>query len=200
MSETLLHRPASRDAEVLSSPDVAVHRAAPLARLAFRGDAVAAGKAGAAFGASLPMTPLASNAVGERAALWLGPDEWLLLAAADCAGDDAATVDAAARTRAASLAGDLSAALDRVPHALVDVSERNLALIVEGPRAADLLNTQVFLDLDPAAFPVGQVTRTLFTKAEIVLWRTAPERFVIEVWRSFVPYVDELLRESARGL
>jgi len=200
MSETPLHRPAPHDAEILSSADAAVRRAVPLARLAFRGDAVAAGKVGAAFGASLPMTPLASNAVGDRAALWLGPDEWLLLAAPDCADEEAAGLEAAARRHAGELAGELGAALDAVPHALVDVSERNLALIVEGPRAADLLNTQVFLDLDPAAFPVGQVTRTLFTKAEIVLWRTAPERFVIEVWRSFVPYVDELLRESARGL
>jgi sarcosine oxidase subunit gamma len=41
-------------------------------------------------------------------------------------------------------------------------------------------------------------TRTLFEKSEIVLWRTAPDTFHIEVWRSFAPYVTALLAEVAR--
>ena len=32
-------------------------------------------------------------------------------------------------------------------------------------------------------------TRTVFGKAEIVLWRIAPEVFHLDVARSFVPYV-----------
>ncbi len=39
-------------------------------------------------------------------------------------------------------------------------------------------------------------TRTIFAKAEIVLWRTAPDAFRIEVWRSFAPYVLGLLDEA----
>ena len=49
-----------------------------------------------------------------------------------------------------------------------------------------------------AAFPVGMCTRTLFGKAEIVLWRTAPRPFRIEVWRSFAPYVLGCLDEACR--
>jgi sarcosine oxidase subunit gamma len=41
-------------------------------------------------------------------------------------------------------------------------------------------------------------TRTVFEKAEIVLWRTETFVFRIEVWRSFVPYVHALLTEAAR--
>jgi sarcosine oxidase subunit gamma len=37
----------------------------------------------------------------------------------------------------------------------------------------------------------------VLAKAEIVLWRTAPEIFHIEVWRSFLPYTQALLREIA---
>ncbi|MCA1240876.1 sarcosine oxidase subunit gamma [Stappia stellulata] len=188
MPDTALYAPATtQGASVVSRPDVTVTRAAPLARLAFRGDATAAGKAGAAFGASLPMAPLAANPVGQRAALWLGPDEWLLLAASGTVGEEVPW--ALART----LCDEIATAVGTHPHALVDVSERNVALIVSGPRAAALLNTQVFLDLDEGAFPVGQVTRTLFTKAEIVLWRTGPDTFVVECWRSFAPYVEGLL-------
>ncbi|WP_029056890.1 sarcosine oxidase subunit gamma [Stappia stellulata] len=188
MSDLALYSPAAADgASVLKRSDVSVTRAAPLARLAFRGDATAAGKAGAAFGASLPMTPLAANPVGKRAALWLGPDEWLLLAAPETETQDVPW------SLARSLFDEVETALATIPHALVDVSERNVALIVSGPGAARLLNTQVFLDLDESVFPVGQVTRTLFTKAEITLWRTAPDTFVLECWNSFAPYIEGLL-------
>jgi sarcosine oxidase subunit gamma len=72
-----------------------------------------------------------------------------------------------------------------------------VALSVSGPRATEVVNAFNPLDLDPAAFPIGMVTRTVFAKAEVVLWRTAPDAFRIEVWRSFAPYVEGLLREAA---
>ena len=41
-------------------------------------------------------------------------------------------------------------------------------------------------------------TRTVFARAEIILWRTAAEVFRIEVWRSYTEYVARLLAEAAR--
>ena len=41
-------------------------------------------------------------------------------------------------------------------------------------------------------------TRTLFAKADIVLWRTAADAFHVEMWRSFGDYVRALLAEVAR--
>jgi sarcosine oxidase subunit gamma len=35
--------------------------------------------------------------------------------------------------------------------------------------------------------------RTLFAKAEVMLWRTAAAEFRIEVARSFLPYVEGVL-------
>jgi sarcosine oxidase subunit gamma len=52
--------------------------------------------------------------------------------------------------------------------------------------------------LDPAAFPVGMCTRTVFAKAEIVLWRTSVDIFRLEVWRSFTDYVARYLAQVAR--
>jgi sarcosine oxidase subunit gamma len=120
-----------------------------------------------------------------RAALWLGPDEWLLISA-EPAADNASAA--------------LRAALAGLPHSLVDVSHRQLALEVTGPDAAVLLAAGCALDLEPAAFPVGMCTRTMLAKAEIVLWRIAPEAFRIEVWRSFAPYLSAFLSEAARGI
>ena len=47
------------------------------------------------------------------------------------------------------------------------------------------------------AFPVGMCARTVLGKAEMVLWRIAPEVFHVDVGRSFVPYVWACL-EAAR--
>ena len=154
---------------------------APAARFILRGGREAAAAAGPAFGATLPLEPLRSETAGRRSALWLGPDEWLLLS------ED---IDPA-------LGANLEAALGSVPHALFDVSHRQSALEVSGPGAERLLNAGVILDLDPSAFPIGMVVRTLLTKAEIVLWRRGPELFRVEFSRSFGPYVAALLVRAA---
>jgi sarcosine oxidase, subunit gamma len=78
------------------------------------------------------------------------------------------------------------------------VSHRNAGFLVSGPHAAGVLNAGCALPLDLAAFPVGKCTRTLFGKAEIVLWRREETAFRIEVWRSFAAYVADLVAEAAR--
>ncbi len=169
---------------------------APATRFIFRGGAVARRAAGAAFGLVLPETPCRASTANGRAALWLGPDEHLLLAPA---GDAAATDPAAADPAAADptiLAAELEAALTGIAHSLVDVSQRQVAMRVSGPRAVALLNTGCPLDLDPARFPVGMCTRTLLGKAEVVLWRTDAVEFHLEVMRSFQDYVLEWLQEA----
>ena len=75
------------------------------------------------------------------------------------------------------------------PASLVDIGHGNCAVIIDGKGAARLLNAGCPLDLDLAAFPVGMCARTLFTKAEIVLWRTAANTFRVELSRSFAPYM-----------
>jgi sarcosine oxidase subunit gamma len=155
----------------------------PCARFVLRGRPPAIAAAGAGFGATLPLAACTSVRAGPRAALWLGPDEYLLLAPAE----DADAMTAALR---AALAGE--------PHALVDVSHRQIALDVAGPAAARLLNAACPLDLSLAASPVGMCTRTVFAKAEIVLWRRAADTFYLEVARSFAGYVWRLLEVAQR--
>ena len=116
---------------------------------------------------------------GATAALHLGPDEWLVIAPEG--QEEALMAGAAARFASA-----------------VDVSHRSVGIEVSGAHALDMLAAFVALDLAEAAFPVGMATRTLFGKAEIILWRTAVETFRIEVWRSFAPYVWQGLAEAGR--
>ena len=154
-------------------------------RFSFRGAAAAHAAAGSAFGLALPTTPCRAAMQTARAALWLGPDEHLLMAPAE----DLLGIKSA-----------LASALRSIPHSLVDVSHRQGALELRGADAAWLLAAGCPLDLDASAFPVGMCTRTVFAKAEIVLWRTAAEVFHVEVWRSFTAYLVGMLQEVAREL
>ncbi|HEY2660886.1 MAG TPA: sarcosine oxidase subunit gamma family protein [Caulobacteraceae bacterium] len=155
--------------------------APPAARFVLRGRPEALAAAETDFGLPLPQEACRAASAGDRHALWLGPDEWLLLA-------PVAEADA--------LAATLEAAMADLPHSLVEVSQRQTALRISGPRATDLLSVGCLLDLDPVAFPVGMCTRTVLAKAEIVLWRTSAEDFHIEVWRSFSPYVWRFLEAA----
>ena len=94
----------------------------------------------------------------------------------------------------------LEQALGDLPHSLVDVSHRQVGLVIAGPHAATVLAAGCPLDLDRSAFPLGMCTRTVLAKAEIVLWRIADDGFHLEVWRSFAAYVSGLIAEAAREL
>jgi sarcosine oxidase subunit gamma len=157
----------------------------PAARFVLRGAGTAVRGAGEALGVVIDARPCRASHARGRALLWLGPDEYLLLAA-----------DA----EAAELPQKLAIALREHPHALVDVSHRQTTLEVSGPRAPATLNSGCPLDLDESVFPIDTCTRTVFAKAEIVLWRTAPDTFQLEVWRSFTDYVARFLAEVAREL
>ena len=133
----------------------------------------------------LPTTIGARSVQGGRAALCLGPDEWL--------------IEAPEAERDALLA-DL--ARIPVPHSAVEVSDREITLALEGPGVLDLVATGCPRDL--ARMPVGSGARTVFDTAQVVLTREAEDRFHLTVWRSFLPHVRALLdiaqRELAAGL
>ena len=175
----------------LARPERRVHGPEPvtLAALPFRGKLVVRGdrevraRASAVIGCELPGT-LRGTAGGGVEALWLGPDEWLLLTATEDAG----------RTATA-----LREALSGLHHAVVDVSDRLTGISVEGARARDVLNAGVPLDLHSRAFPPGTVGRTVLAKAPIVLRRPAEgEAFDLHVNGSLAPYAWLFLENAAR--
>jgi sarcosine oxidase subunit gamma len=151
----------------------------------FRGAPAMAQLASAAFGLTLPEAACRAEKSAARAALWLGPDEWLLVAD----GSEAEAIEAA-----------FAAAFEGQPASFVDVSHRTLFFQLSGPQAARTLNGGCPLDLDMSVFPVGMCTRTVLEKAEIILWRTGPDEFQVGVWRSFAAYVRGLLEEGGRSL
>ena len=106
----------------------------------------------------------------------LGPDEWLLR----------------------GVQGTPIPPGEGLPLARTEVSERAICLIVEGPRAAELLMAGCPLDL--ARFATGRATRTIFETVEITLIRSDEHRFEVEVWRSFAPWLHLALTTAAAQL
>jgi sarcosine oxidase subunit alpha len=178
--EPLLAAPDQPAPIARTSNSVQLTALAPTTRLSIRAGSAAGTAIGLALGVLLPTVPCRSVIARDRAALWLGPDEWLIVAP-ETASDLAA--------QAIKAAGDH-------PASVVDVSYRSQTLEVTGPRAAWCLNASCALDLDIHAFPVGMCTRTRLGKAQILLWRIAPEVFHLDVARSFVPYVWACLEEA----
>ena len=155
----------------------------PSTRVAIRAGPEALPALARAFAVTFPQVACRATISEDRAALWLGPDEWLFIAPEESG---------------AELIPAATAALARTPASVVDVSHRTVAIAVTGPSAAAALNAFVPLDLEDAAFPVGSCTRTLLGKAEIVLWRTSILDYRLEVARSFSAYVWRLLEEASR--
>ncbi|MFM5883950.1 MAG: sarcosine oxidase subunit gamma [Novosphingobium sp.] len=120
---------------------------------------------------SLPLPAQIGETIGPAACL--GPDEWLL-----------------------RLPDDQPLAIpDGQRLGITEISERAVCLVVEGPRAAAVLMAGCPLDLD--RFASGRATRTVFETVEIILLRTGENRFEVEVWRSFAPWLHAALAAAA---
>ena len=155
----------------------------PTVRLSLRVRADDGAAAARALGVDLPSRIGARAVAGERSALCLGPDEWLIEApAADGVALKAALADLATG----------------VSMSAVEVSDREITYRIEGPTVLDLLATGCPRDL--ARMPVGAGTRTVFDSAQVVLTREAEDRFHLTVWHSFAPHVRALLDLAAREL
>ncbi|MFI0849370.1 sarcosine oxidase subunit gamma [Mesorhizobium sp. IMUNJ 23232] len=149
----------------------------PAERISLRAPAASVPALSKALGLDLPARPKTSASSGGRTALWLGPDEWLVI---DQTGDPLA---------------DCAGVKDL--HSAVGVSHRNVSFSVSGAGAEATLSAGCPQDLSLEAFPVGACSRTILGKVEIVLLRTGEDAFRVECWRSFADYVHDFLVEAA---
>ncbi|MCY6379213.1 sarcosine oxidase subunit gamma [Hoeflea prorocentri] len=173
------------EGRMAGSPLVRIEPAEPANRLVLRARPEASAELSKALGVKLPQKPKSSEQskaakTKGRRALWIGPDEWLIIA--DASAD------------LTSVCGKVSAL-----HSAVDVSHRNTAITVSGPAAEATLNAGCPQDLSLDAFPVGACSRTLLGKAEVVLLRESEETFRVECWRSFSAYVFDFLADASRA-
>lgn len=162
-------------------PAVRLEQAENAARASLRAGMNEVAALSDALGMALPTKPKTSARANGLDALWLGPDEWLLIGPE---GTDFMALGAGSG----------------VLHSMVEISHRNVAFLVSGRGAAQAINAGCPQDLSLAVFPVGACSRTVFGKIEIILYRTASDVFRVECWRSFSEYCFGMLSEGAKDV
>lgn len=187
-----LRSPLTDAADRLAAATRASQGAVRLAELPFlaqvdvRLDAkgAAADAVGLALGLQLPLEPNTVVRAGELTALWLGPDEWLVV------GPPGSQQDLESWIRGA--AGE-------EPVSVTDVSAQRTTLLVAGPRARDLLAHGCPLDLHPRTFEPGRCAQTTLARAQIVLVAREEPRagFWVLVRSSFAGYLTDWLLDAA---
>ncbi|GAA2346634.1 sarcosine oxidase subunit gamma family protein [Saccharopolyspora halophila] len=127
-------------------------------------------RAGEALGMRLP-GPNRVTGDEHLAALWLGPDEWLLFG----------TTRQPAAYRSA-----------------VDVSAARTALRLHGTAARDLLSKLCSIDLHPRSFAPGHVAQTLVARVQVVIWQLDDEpTYRLLVRNSFADHLAAALLDAA---
>ena len=130
-----------------------------------------------ALGAGLPVEPNTFVRRGERVTLWLGPDEWLVVAP----GEEASS---------------LVAELAPVHRSVLDVSANRVVLELAGTAVEEVLATGCSLDLHPRAWIPGRCAQTLVMGVPAILARL-DEATQVFVRPSFAEHVADRLLDSA---
>jgi sarcosine oxidase, subunit gamma len=133
-------------------------------------------------GLVLPIVPNTVTSKGDRRALWLGPDEWLVVGPEN--QQDA--IDEALRVGLAGAFGSV-----------VDVSANRTVLEIRGEKARDLLAHGVPIDLDARSFGPGRCAQTLLAKAQVIVERRDDQAFHLYLRSSFAAYAADWLLDAA---
>jgi sarcosine oxidase subunit gamma len=146
-------------------------------------DAVAA--MGAALGVVFPSVPCTFTAgegpLGAVEVLWLGPDEFLVVALPGLQ---------------LSIEEVLRGALGTCGGSVVDTSAQRTTVVLEGPHVRDVLAHGCSVDLHPSSAPVGTCVQTLLARTGIILLVTGSDQVTVLVRSSFAEYLAAWLSDA----
>ena len=130
----------------------------------------------------LPFAAPGANAVSawnERDVLWLGPDEWLVVADPDAAH---------------TIVHELEDALSGHHRSILDVSANRIVFqLIDGLEA---LSSGCGLDLHPTRWRPGMCAQTLFGQAQVILHQRDERTTRVFVRPSFERYMIDRLTET----
>lgn len=143
-----------------------------------------------ATGFSLPTDACTSSGEPSRVhALWMGPDEWLIVGNED---QDSRLFDT------------LQASFSNLHTSLVNVSESRTIIHLSGPQARSVLDKGCPIDLHPRAFGPGKVVNTNLAKCHVTLHQTDYDKnskapaYHLYIHRSFAEYMWMWLEDASR--
>jgi sarcosine oxidase subunit gamma len=146
-----------------------------------------AGQRVASVTGGLPAASGAVSGTGDTAVLWLGPEEFLVVAPLEAHE---------------SLGGDLIQALkDALADGegqVVDLSANRTTFELTGPKSRPVLEKGCSLDLHPRVFKAGTALSTQIGNIPVVLWKTGEESYRIFPRASFAEFLGRWLLDAMR--
>ncbi|WP_321449953.1 sarcosine oxidase subunit gamma family protein [uncultured Cohaesibacter sp.] len=134
------------------------------------------------IGASLPLKPCSSQEKGAVAVLWMGPDEWLIIAN---------------ETDALKPLPEMALALAEYHCALVDISNSKVMLSLSGPSSRDVLSKGCSIDFYSNEWRKGLCVNSLYARCDVTIWQRATrDHYTILVKNSFSDYVSDYLLDA----
>ena len=140
------------------------------------------GRLTVALGFSLPVLPNTTASGDRHRALWLGPDEWLVV-----------SPDGRKEAVERALRNGLNGAFGSI----VDVSANRTMLEIRGAGATALLAHGVSIDLDTRSFAPNRCAQTMLAKAQVIIDRRSEAAFHVHVRTSFADYVAAWLLDAS---
>lgn len=136
-----------------------------------------------AVGFELPVEANTTAASGAVSALWLGPDEWMLV------GDPDAEEDLVARLRQH---------LQGIHSSVINVSDYRTVIELSGTRCREVLAKGCSLDVRSRSFRPGQCAQTVFAHVSVLLQLTdATPVWRLHIRNSLANYLATWLLDAA---
>ncbi|MGC1816026.1 MAG: sarcosine oxidase subunit gamma family protein [Casimicrobiaceae bacterium] len=128
----------------------------------------------AVLGMALPVLPNTVASDRDRAAYWLGPDEWLLVTPSD---------------EETAVSVSLREALREVVSSITEVGSGQTVIVLQGRKVRELLAKECPLDLFSPSFGPGACAQTRLAKVSVLLRPLEANQMELIVRRSFAEYV-----------
>jgi sarcosine oxidase, subunit gamma len=135
------------------------------------------------LGLDLPKAPRTSASWGDLKALWLSPDQWLILCT---------------RSKTAALLAELTTALGKIHSLVVDVSDMRAIIRIEGDGVRETLMKGSSLDLISEDYKPGAVRRMRFAEIAALLHVVEDNMIDVFVFRSYAEYTWAFLEKAGR--
>ena len=139
------------------------------------------------LGFSLPIKANTTTKKGKKTALWLGPNEWLIIT-----------------EQPEHLHKTLTKMLKNYHFSVLIVTDSRTTISISGKRARDVLKKGCGLDLHPNAFGPGDCAQTAFALSQVLIHQLSETKstknatYHISVNRSFAEYIWAWLEDAAQ--
>jgi sarcosine oxidase subunit gamma len=142
-----------------------------------------------ALGVALPLSPNTFNEESDIRILWLGPDEWLVVAP----------------MTKIHLFEKINSAWAGFHHSVIDITGGQTVVRIEGEKARQLLNQGCTLDLHHRVFKVGYCAQSLLAHVPVLISRISNNqnsicRFDLVVRRSYADHLAKWLVDASREI